>query len=133
MKEECVEFKEAVLGAFRVAVKVALDLQAVGESLEEQKNEELLSEFETAENEWHMGSENNDEWANAMKKRTKHFLSFNKSQSSINNEVSCVKMHLKEDQVRVGSLRGEVVRSILKNNQRKNQQKLRLNFFFLIF
>jgi len=103
------EFQHLTLKAFRYAVKVAIDLVAMGEDASNLEYEELDAALQEIDRNWFLGREGTSAWEAAMKQRVPNLSALRKKGLS---EVQVVRLSLVEDGVRVGELRPEVVQSI---------------------
>lgn len=107
--QENPELFRMTLRAFRYALKVTIDCVVTGEdatSLEFAELEAALRELDTG---WHLGEEASGSWKAAMQQRVPNLMALRKNGAS---EVQVLRLCLKEDGVRVGELRPEVVQSI---------------------
>jgi len=103
------EFQHLTLKAFRYAVKVAIDLVAMGEDASALGYEELDAALQEVDRNWFLGREGASSWEAAMKQRVPNMMALRKKGLA---EVQVLRLSLVEDGVRVGELRPEVVKSI---------------------
>lgn len=97
------------LKAFRAAVKITLDSVVMGEDAAELPFADLEAALRELDEQWHLGTEDDASWKGAMERRVPNLMALRKKGVS---EVHVLRLCLKEDGVRVGELRPEVVQSI---------------------
>jgi len=108
--ERCPELLELALRAFRYAVKVTVDCVAMSEDASALEYAELEVALQELERTWHLGEEDGVAWQGSMERRAPNLMALRKKSGT--SDVHAVRLCLREDGVRVGELRPEVVHSI---------------------
>jgi len=102
------EVRRMTLKAFRYALKVTVDCAAMAEDASALEFAELEVALQELEQSWHLDDESAASWQAAMKKQVPNIMALRKKGA----DVQLLRMSLREDGVRVGELRSEVVHSI---------------------
>lgn len=100
---------ELVLKSFRYALKVTVDCAAMAEDASLLEYSELEVALLELERSWHLGEEGATAWKASMQERVPNLMSLRKRGVS---DVQVLRLCLREDGVRVGELRSEVVHSM---------------------
>jgi len=103
------EFRELTLKAFRYALKVTIDCVAMAEDASALEYSELEVALLELERGWHFGEESSMEWQAAMERRVPNLMALRRTRTS---DMQVLRHCLREDGVRVGELKPEVVQSI---------------------
>jgi len=110
--ERLPELRELVLKAFRYALKVTVDCAAMAEDASLLEYSELEVALLELERSWHLGEEGAAAWKVSMQERVPNLMALRRKGGAASSDVQVLRLCLREDGVRVGELRSEVVQSI---------------------